>query len=72
MRSLVRLELNYGAISPLLLSPRTPRRVCTLVPKAHTREVVDRQCTTSSKQVCTPVPKQVSNTPDILAILRQP
>ena len=41
--------------------------MCTLVPKAHTREVVDRQCTTSSKQVCTPVPKQVSNTPDIFS-----
>ena len=46
--------------------------MCTLVPKAHTREVVDRQCTTSSKQVCTPVPKQVTNTPDILVILSQP
>ena len=42
--------------------------MCTLVPKAHTREVVDRQCTTSSKQVCTPVPKQVTNMPDIHCI----
>ena len=70
MRSLVRAKLRCNIFTVSLL--RTPRRVCTLVPKAHTREVVDRQCTTSSKQVCTPVPKQVSNTPDILVILRQP
>ena len=70
MRSLVGAKLRSNIFTASLL--RTPRRVCTLVPKAHTREVVDRQCTTSSKQVCTPVPKQVSNTPDILVILRQP
>ena len=64
MRSLVRAKLRTNISTASLL--RTPRRVCTLVPKAHTREVVDRQCTTSSKQVCTPVPKQVSNTPDTL------
>ena len=70
MRSLVRAKLRSNIFTASLL--RTPRRVCTLVPKAHTREVVDRQCTTSSKQVCTPVPKQVSDTPDIPFILRQP
>ena len=70
MRSLVRAELRSNIFTASLL--RTPRRVCTLVPKAHTREVVDRQCTTSSKQVCTPVPKQVSNMSNILIILRQP
>ena len=70
MRSLVRAKLRSNIFTVSLL--RTPRRVCTLVPKAHTREVVDRQCTTSSKQVCTPVPKQVSNMPEILIFLRQP
>merc|ERR1711939_53961 len=38
-----------------------PRRVCSLVPSILTKEVSDRQCTTSQRNVCQPISKQVCN-----------
>merc|ERR1712098_512796 len=37
------------------------RRVCSLVPKIHTKEISDRQCSTHQRTVCQPISKQVCN-----------
>merc|ERR1712087_561931 len=37
------------------------RRVCSLVPKIQTKEVIDRQGQTVQRNVCQPISKQVCN-----------
>merc|ERR1712029_925125 len=56
-------DLNRRSCSevPVQDCQQKPRRVCSLVPSILTKEVSDRQCTTSQRNVCQPIFKQVCN-----------
>merc|ERR1712137_653443 len=56
-------DLNRRSCSevPVQDCQQKARRVCSLVPSIETKEVSDRQCTTSQRSVCQPISKQVCN-----------
>ena len=54
------MEVSCSEV-PIQDCQQKPRRVCSLVPSIETKEVSDRQCTTSQRNVCQPISKQVCN-----------